>query len=582
MGEFGFAGMTAHKAQGSTIPFVLVDLGHLVADSAALAYVALTRPRTLANLYVARLHPGVISCDVGAIVESNAIRAGLGLPQVATFNAPSAKHPLARRLVHKHLPRNDTLTILSSGFNKPPRTDRTPLKKRGKTTKQPKTPRKSKSAKKAQNSKQRGEGQSRRVLALAGKKADGTEQNSLRECPLRPEPRAKVARREEVLRPSDNNTYVRLLWASNGCYFNSAMQMLYSIPDLMDSIQAANELEPYSHICAELEKIWQGRNEAQHSMRARRAFAEDIELDQPVLADGIRGSEMETPSTVLSFLLQHGNEEVMPLLPPSITERFRTATTRSEMRCRLCPQDFWHETENTNFVNMRLRISGVRNNWKDILFGTPDEPLEIPGEDIERKCNFGCLNANHPDGYTKHEIRDFFWLESGNEQKNLVLVELPILVATGAGNIRLRRRITGFEGFIINGVRHRVLAAVEAPSDAHYVAYSALRDRSGFLRIDDLQEKNGNGAQFVKSLPTSLAAITSLLLQPDDQSEEAERLNSLRGAEIPELELENRRISFNTRINRNSLAQMCFGYCQNLKQSHQDVLDTIGAERVPP
>ena len=104
---------------GMTIPYVLLDLGHMMAGEAGLAYVALTRVRELRNLFVGRLHPGVIAANANAIREINRIRRLHSLPISDQFNATSETHPNARKLVNRHLPRTEELELLENVIDTP-------------------------------------------------------------------------------------------------------------------------------------------------------------------------------------------------------------------------------------------------------------------------------------------------------------------------------------------------------------------------------------------------------------------------------------------------------------------------------
>jgi hypothetical protein len=66
-------GITIHKCQGLSLDGVLVDLGKSVFE-AGMAYVALSRARSLKNVYLIDFDPSSIRCNSKAIIEYNRLR----------------------------------------------------------------------------------------------------------------------------------------------------------------------------------------------------------------------------------------------------------------------------------------------------------------------------------------------------------------------------------------------------------------------------------------------------------------------------------------------------------------------------
>jgi hypothetical protein len=65
--------ITIHKSQGLSLDGVLVDLGLNIFE-AGMSYVALSRARSLKNVYLIDFEPSSLNCNVKAVYEYNRLR----------------------------------------------------------------------------------------------------------------------------------------------------------------------------------------------------------------------------------------------------------------------------------------------------------------------------------------------------------------------------------------------------------------------------------------------------------------------------------------------------------------------------
>lgn len=79
--------ITIHKSQGLSLDGILADLGSSVFDS-GMAYVALSRARSMKNVYLIDFDPVCLKCNSKAVVEYNRLRKEFkpNLPQISEWN----------------------------------------------------------------------------------------------------------------------------------------------------------------------------------------------------------------------------------------------------------------------------------------------------------------------------------------------------------------------------------------------------------------------------------------------------------------------------------------------------------------
>ncbi len=75
--------ITIHKAQGLTLDSALIDLGISIFES-GMAYVALSRVKSLDQLYLLDFDPSVLFCNDEAIIETNRLRNKFGIEKPIT------------------------------------------------------------------------------------------------------------------------------------------------------------------------------------------------------------------------------------------------------------------------------------------------------------------------------------------------------------------------------------------------------------------------------------------------------------------------------------------------------------------